>query len=70
VQKFLTEQTIEDDQFVNFFSFHLDLPPIEKQSLLEAATIPERGTRLRDILDFKLTEARWQNKDPGKSGVH
>jgi Lon protease-like protein len=59
VQKFLTDPTIEDDFFVNFFAFHLDLLPIEKQSLLEAASIPERATLLRDMLDFKLTEGRW-----------
>jgi uncharacterized protein len=59
VQKFLTDPTIEDDFFINFFSFQLDLLPIEKQSLLEATSIPERATRLRDMLDFKLTEGRW-----------
>lgn len=67
LQKFLAERTVEDEFFVNFFAFHLDLLPIEKQSLLEAQTTPERATRLRDILDFKLTEARWLGKESGKS---
>ncbi|MGH7966517.1 MAG: LON peptidase substrate-binding domain-containing protein [Candidatus Binatia bacterium] len=66
VRKFLADTTIEGDLFVNFFAFHLDLLPIEKQSLLEATTTPERATRLRDILDFKLTEAQWRGKGPGK----
>jgi Lon protease-like protein len=73
VQKFLTDSTIEDSFFVNFFAFHLDLLPIEKQSLLEAQLLPERAARLRDILDFKLTEGRWKHsgdEGPGKSRMH
>jgi hypothetical protein len=58
VQKFLADPTIEDGFFINFFSFHLDFLPIEKQSLLEAEVLPQRAALLRDILDFKLTEAR------------
>jgi Lon protease-like protein len=73
LRKFLADPTIEDDFFVNFFAFHLDLLPIEKQSLLEAQPLPERATRLRDILDFKLTEARWQEgrtSGPSKPRAH
>lgn len=70
VRKFLADTTIEDEIFVNFFAFHLDLLPIEKQSLLEAPTTPERATRLRDILDFKLTEGQWRGKGPGKPDIH
>ena len=65
VQKFLTDPTVADDFFVNFFAFHLDFLPIEKQSLLEATTIPERATLLRDMLDFKLTAARWPESSSG-----
>jgi Lon protease-like protein len=65
VQKFLTDPTVEGDFFVNFFAFHLDLLPIEKQSLLEAVTLTERATLLRDMLDFKLTEARWPEGGAG-----
>jgi len=71
VQKFLSDPTVEDDFFVNFFAFHLDFLPIEKQSLLEAASIPERATLLRDMLDFKLTEGRWADGGPSsKSRLH
>jgi len=59
VQKFLNDPTIEDEFFVNFFAFHLDLLPIEKQSLLEASSVTARATLLRDMLDFKLTAGRW-----------
>ncbi len=68
VQKFLTDPSIEDSFFVNFFAFHLDFLPIEKQSLLEAVTVPERATLLREMLDFKLTAARWPEGGPGGSG--
>lgn len=70
VRKFLADTTIEDEVFVNFFAFHLDLLPIEKQSLLEALTTPERAARLHDILDFKLTETQWRGKGPGKPDLH
>ena len=71
VQKFLSDPTVEDDFFVNFFAFHLDFLPIEKQSLLEAAAIPDRATLLRDMLDFKLTEGRWADGGPSnKSRLH
>ena len=67
VQQFLTDQSIEDAFLVNFFAFHLDFMPIEKQGLLEAATLRERAERLRDMLDFKLTETQWP-ADPSGSG--
>lgn len=71
VQKFLSDPTVGDEFFVNFFAFHLDLLPIEKQSLLEAASIPERATLLRDMLDFKLTEGRWADGGSStKSRLH
>jgi len=67
-QKFLAGPTVEDGFFVNFFSFHLDFLPIEKQSLLETTTIPERAVLLRDLLDFKLTATRWPEGSPGTPG--
>jgi len=68
VKKFLTDPTIEDDFFINFFAFHLDLLPIEKQSLLEAVSLPERAGRLVDILDFKLSETSWTEGGSSGSG--
>lgn len=58
VRKFLADPNINDESFINFFAFQLDLLPIEKQSLLDAAMLDERATCLRDILDFKLSESR------------
>ncbi len=65
VQKFLADPTVEDGFFINFFAFHLDFLPIEKQSLLEVETVPERAILLRDMLDFKLTAARWPEGGEG-----
>ena len=70
VEKFLTDPSIKDDFFVNFFSFHLGLAPIEKQSLLEAAALPERAERLQDILEFKLAENAMSKGGPDKSRMH
>ena len=68
VQKFLADPSVEDDFFINFFAFHLDFLPIEKQTLLEATTIPERATLLRDMLEFNLTAERRPEGGPGGSG--
>src|SRR5262249_9788570 len=71
VQKFLSDPTVEDEFFVNFFAFHLDLLPIEKQSLLEVESLPQRASLLRDMLDFKLTEGRWpEGGGANKSRLH
>jgi len=72
VQKFLNDSSIEDGFLVNFFAFHLDFMPIEKQGLLEAVTLPERAKRLRDMLDFKLSEAQWTDGagGAGKNRLH
>lgn len=72
VQQFLSDQAIEDEFLVNFFAFHLDFMPIEKQGLLEASTLAERAERLRDMLDFKLSETQWPDAagGPGKTRLH
>jgi len=68
VQKFLSDPSVDDDFFVNFFAFHLDFLPIEKQSLLEMQSLVERADRLRDILDFKLTETGLPENSSGGAG--
>jgi Lon protease-like protein len=72
VQQFLSDQSIEDEFLVNFFAFHLDFMPIEKQGLLEATTLTERAERLRDMLDFKLSESQWPDAagSSGKPRLH
>ena len=71
VQKFLADPSINDELFINFFAFQLDLLPIEKQSVLNAATLGERATCLGDILEFKLSESRWpEGGGGGKDRLH
>jgi uncharacterized protein len=54
----LVESGVDDETFVNFLAQHLDLDPLEKQALLEAGSLGERGRRLVDVLEFRLEELR------------
>jgi uncharacterized protein len=62
----LVESGIDDETFVNFLAQHLDLDPLEKQAVLEAGSLRERGRRLVDALEFRLEELRL---DPGGQSV-
>jgi Lon protease-like protein len=48
----------DDELFVNFIAQQLDLPPIERQALLEASTLAERARRLIEVLEFQLEALR------------
>ena len=65
--KSLVEQGLRGADLVNFLCFHIDVPAIEKQTLLEA-----RGARLDclfDVLTFKLEERKLGGPGPhGGSG--
>ena len=50
--KVLGDASIADEVFVNFFSYVLDFPPLEKQALLEEPTLAARADRLREIVEF------------------
>jgi uncharacterized protein len=68
VWRSLVEQRgLRNAELINFICFHLDIPPIEKQTLLEA-----RGGRaecLIDVLTFKLEERKLGPAgSPGSSG--
>lgn len=62
----LADSGVDDETFVNFLAQHLDLDPLERQALLEAQSLPERGCRLVDVLEFRLEELRI---DPGGLSV-
>lgn len=68
--RLLHDRTLTDDLLVNFFSFALEIAPIEKQGLLEALTLAERAERLREILEFHLEEARCAIGPPGPHRCH
>jgi Lon protease-like protein len=57
------ERGLRGAQLVNFLCFHLDLSPLEKQTLLEA--LDERANCLIDVLTFKLAERNTGPLGPG-----
>jgi len=56
----LVPRSVDDETFVNFLAQHLDVSVLEKQALLEAPSLTERGRRLVDVLEFRLEELRMQ----------
>jgi Lon protease-like protein len=57
------ERGLRGAALINSICFHLDIPPIEKQTLLEAAE--SRGSCLLDVLTFKAEERKL---GPGGTG--
>ena len=69
--RLLRDPALTDDLLVNFFSYALELDPLEKQGLLQAATLAERGRRLAENLEFHLDAARLApTKRPGPDRCH
>jgi hypothetical protein len=68
VWRSLVEQRrLRDADLINFICFHLDVAPIEKQTLLEAGG--ERAACLIDVLTFRLEERKLGPGGPaGSSG--
>jgi Lon protease-like protein len=67
-RRLLDDASVSDDLLVNFLCFALDFSPIEKQALLEARSLPDRGARLCDIVRFAL-EAKGA-RSPGDDSYH
>ncbi len=57
------ERGLRGARLINFLCFHLDLSPLEKQTLLEA--LEERTACLLDVLTFKLAERKMGPAGPG-----
>jgi len=68
--RLLRDRTLSDELLVNFFSYVLEIPPLEKQTLLQAVSIQQRAERLRDVIDFHLEEKRLTLKGPGSDRFH
>jgi len=51
------QSEISHEAFVNALSQSLPLLPVERQSLLDCSTIPDRYARLIEILEFRNLEA-------------
>lgn len=61
------ERGLQGAALINFLCFHLDVAPIEKQTLLEAG--PGRSDCLIDVLSFKAQESRFgPGQNRGGSG--
>lgn len=54
VSRLLSDQTLSDELLINFLCYALDFSPVEKQALLEAPGLAERGARLCDVVQFAL----------------
>ncbi|MBI3784567.1 MAG: LON peptidase substrate-binding domain-containing protein [Deltaproteobacteria bacterium] len=56
--RLLRDPSLSDESLVNLFSYALDITPLEKQGLLEAASLDGRAARLIESLEFRLEESR------------
>jgi len=64
VTRLLADSTLSDELLINFLCYALDFSPMEKQALLEAASLSDRGVRLCDVVQFALeARARGGNDD-------
>ncbi|MGH8011131.1 MAG: LON peptidase substrate-binding domain-containing protein [Candidatus Binataceae bacterium] len=61
------EQGLTGVELINFLCFHLDVTPLEKQTLLEA--LDTRAGCLLDVLTFKLEERKLGPGGPGGSSI-
>jgi hypothetical protein len=68
--RLLHSGSLSDELLVNFFSYALDISPVEKQGLLEAPTLEARGRRLADVIEFHVAESRLGLKASGSSRCH
>ena len=68
--RLLQDRSLSDDVLVNFFSFALEIEPLEKQGLLQADTLLARAQRLIEIIEFHLEESRLTMGRPGSGRCH
>ena len=68
--RLLHDPSLSDELLVNFFSFALDIEPLEKQGLLEAATLTARAERLTEIVEFHIEASRLTPKRSGPDRCH
>jgi uncharacterized protein len=57
--------SMSDEDLINALAQYLDLEPLEKQALLEKASLRSRAESLVELLEMKIMMAR----TPGRSGV-
>jgi uncharacterized protein len=54
VNRLLNDSSLSDELLINFLCYALEFSPMEKQALLEAPSLGERGVRLCDVVQFAL----------------
>jgi uncharacterized protein len=62
-RKLLHDDSLSDELLINFFSYALDISPLEKQGLLETESLVERANGLANVLEFRLEEIRLSGKN-------
>jgi uncharacterized protein len=65
-KSWVDERGLRGAALINAICFHLDIAPIEKQTLLEA--LEARGSCLLDVLSFKAEERKLGPRGPGSAG--
>ena len=68
--RLVEDAEMDDEQWVNIFSFSLDLSYLEKQSLLEAGSLDQRGEKLKEILEFNLAEQSFLKARDTRQSLH
>ena len=68
VRKLLDDASVSDELLVNFLCYALEFAPVEKQALLETLSLPDRGTRLCEVVQFALDAGRLRR--PGDEWYH
>lgn len=68
--RLLHDQSLTDELLVNFFSYALEIAPIEKQGLLEAKPLALRARRLAEFIEFHIEESRLTLKRSGPDRWH
>jgi Lon protease-like protein len=68
--RLLQDASMSDDLLVNFFSYALEIDPLEKQGLLQAETLRGRAHRLVEIIEFHLEESRLTLRRSGRDRCH
>jgi Lon protease-like protein len=68
-RELLGDARLDDRTLVNFFSFWLDLGPVEKQCLLEASGL-DRAQRLLEVLEFHLYASHAAPHELGMRRMH
>jgi Lon protease-like protein len=68
--RLLHDPSLSDELLVNFFSYALDIEPLEKQDLLQGESLALRGQRLTEIIEFHLEASRSGLKHFGRDRCH